>query len=51
MGIELLGIGLFVGVISGFFGVGGGMLLVPMLMAIGFDIKSAIAASVDTDGI
>ena len=46
MGIELLGIGLFVGVISGFFGVGGGMLLVPMLMAIGFDIKSAIAASV-----
>jgi len=43
--MELIAVGLFVGVISGFFGVGGGMILVPILMAIGFDIKSAIAIS------
>ena len=43
--IALIATGLFVGVISGFFGVGGGMILVPMLMALGFDIKSAIAIS------
>ena len=43
--ITLIAVGLFVGVISGFFGVGGGMILVPILMAIGFDIKSAIAIS------
>jgi uncharacterized membrane protein YfcA len=41
----LIFVGLFVGVISGFFGVGGGMILVPLLMALGFDIKSAIAIS------
>ncbi len=46
MTIILIAIGIFVGIISGFFGVGGGMILVPMLMAIGFDIKSAIAISV-----
>jgi len=43
---ELLIVGLFVGGVSGFFGVGGGMLLVPMLMFIGFGIKSAIAISI-----
>jgi len=45
MVIGLVAVGLFVGIISGFFGVGGGMILVPMLMALGFDIKSAIAIS------
>ncbi|NKQ41176.1 MAG: sulfite exporter TauE/SafE family protein [Sulfurovum sp.] len=44
--IELALIGIFVGVISGFFGVGGGMILVPLLMLIGFDIKAAIGISV-----
>lgn len=44
--IELIAVGLFVGAISGFFGVGGGMLLNPILLTIGFDIKSAIAISV-----
>jgi len=44
--IELILVGLFVGVISGFFGVGGGMILVPMLMLIGFNIKAAIGMSV-----
>jgi len=42
----LVGVGLGVGAISGFFGVGGGMLLVPILLAFGIDIKSAIAISV-----
>jgi uncharacterized membrane protein YfcA len=45
MTIELVAVGVFVGIISGFFGVGGGMILVPLLMLIGFDIKSAIAIS------
>jgi len=44
--LELILVGLFVGIISGFFGVGGGMILVPMLMLLGFDIKAAIAMSV-----
>jgi len=43
---ELILIGIAVGVVSGFFGVGGGMILVPTLMAIGFDIKTAIGVSV-----
>jgi uncharacterized membrane protein YfcA len=43
--VGLILTGIFVGIISGFFGVGGGMILVPMLMALGFDIKSAIAIS------
>jgi len=39
-------VGIFVGAISGFFGVGGGMILVPALMAVGVDIKSAIGVSI-----
>jgi uncharacterized membrane protein YfcA len=46
MFIELILAGSFVGVLSGFFGIGGGMILVPILMLIGFDIKQAIAISV-----
>ncbi len=38
--------GLFVGVISGFFGVGGGMILIPILLTLGFGIKQSIAMSV-----
>ena len=44
--IELILVGLFVGAIAGFFGVGGGMILVPILMLIGFNIKAAIGMSV-----
>ena len=44
--IELILVGIFVGTISGFFGVGGGMILIPILMLIGFGIKSAIAMAV-----
>jgi uncharacterized membrane protein YfcA len=44
--LELALIGMFVGAISGFFGVGGGMVLVPILLALGYGIKSAIAISV-----
>jgi len=35
-----------VGVLSGFFGIGGGTILVPMLLLMGYDIKTAIGISV-----
>jgi len=44
--IELILVGLFVGALSGFFGVGGGMILIPILLLIGFNIKAAIGMSV-----
>ena len=44
--IELILVGLLVGAIAGFFGVGGGMILVPILMLLGFNIKAAIGMSV-----
>lgn len=46
MFIEFILAGIFVGVISGFFGVGGGTILVPILMFLGLNIKSAIGISV-----
>ncbi len=44
--VELLIIGAIGGLISGFFSVGGGMILVPLLMFIDFSIKEAIGISI-----
>lgn len=44
--LELLFFGLITGFISGFFGVGGGMVLVPMLLMAGYIMKEAIAISI-----
>ncbi len=44
--MELVGVGIFVGLLSGFFGIGGGTILVPILLYLGFDIKEAVGISV-----
>jgi uncharacterized membrane protein YfcA len=44
--IEIVFVGILTGLLSGFFGIGGGTVLVPMLMLLGFDIKEAIGISV-----
>jgi len=46
MEILLVLIGVAVGTLSGFFGIGGGMILIPTLMLIGIDIKTAIGISI-----
>ena len=46
MVIELILVGIFIGTMSGFFGIGGGMILVPILLVLGFDIKAAIGISI-----
>jgi uncharacterized membrane protein YfcA len=46
MEIILVLTGTLVGTLSGFFGIGGGMILVPILMSIGIDIKTAIGISI-----
>ncbi|WP_373071114.1 sulfite exporter TauE/SafE family protein [Sulfurimonas sp.] len=43
---ELLAVGTIVGFLSGFFGIGGGTVLVPILLALGYDTKVAIGISV-----
>ena len=43
---ELALLGVVVGTLSGFFGIGGGTILVPALLFIGYDIKAAIVISV-----
>jgi hypothetical protein len=44
--IELALLGVGVGTLSGFFGIGGGTILVPALLFIGYDIKAAVVISV-----
>jgi len=46
MEVILILVGISVGTLSGFFGIGGGMILVPTLMLLGIDIKSAIGISI-----
>lgn len=46
--VFVLGLGLFgmvVGVYSAIFGLGGGLLIVPMMIALGYDVKTAAATS------
>ena len=44
--IELLLFGLITGLVAGFFGVGGGMVLVPMLLHIDFTMKQAVSIAI-----
>lgn len=44
--IELGLVGIFVGALSGFFGIGGGTILVPILLMLGIDIRAAIGISI-----
>lgn len=44
--IELILVGIFIGTMSGFFGIGGGMILVPILLVLGIDVKDAIGISI-----
>jgi len=43
---ELVALGSFVGLLSGFFGIGGGTILVPLLLILGYETKIAIGISV-----
>jgi uncharacterized membrane protein YfcA len=44
--LELIIFGVLTGFISGFFGVGGGMVLVPLLLYASFEMKQAVAISI-----
>lgn len=46
MTIELAVLGIVVGTMSGFFGIGGGTVTVPLLLYLGFGIKEAIGISI-----
>ena len=46
MTIELILFGLITGFTSGFFGIGGGMVLVPLLLYAGYDMKESVAISI-----
>ena len=44
--VALFSIGILTGILAGFFGIGGGAILVPLVMALGHDIKIAIGISI-----
>ncbi|MEN8304165.1 MAG: sulfite exporter TauE/SafE family protein [Campylobacterota bacterium] len=44
--LELILLGASVGLLSGFFGVGGGTILIPLLLMLGYETKAAIGISV-----
>jgi len=44
--LELIVFGLITGFTSGFFGIGGGSILIPMLLLVGFVMKEAVAISI-----
>lgn len=46
MVFELSFVGVIVGMLSGFFGIGGGTILVPILLFLGYEMKNAIGISV-----
>jgi uncharacterized membrane protein YfcA len=44
--MELIGVGILVGILSGFFGIGGGTISVPLLLLLHYNIKTAIGISI-----
>jgi len=46
MVVELLFVGVFIGGVAGFFGIGGGIVLIPILLLLGYDTKDAIGISI-----
>ena len=44
--LGLLGVGILSGILAGFFGIGGGAIIVPMMILFGNDIKIAIGISI-----